>query len=441
MHAIRAVALRKSYRWYRSRVDRIKEGLCLGLRSYAEVVEALQGISFEVRKGEAVGMIGRNGSGKSTLLRVLAGISAPTAGLVEVQGTVAAMIELGDHFHPDYTGRENLEFTGLLLGLSRKVVQDRLPGVIDFAELGDRIDRPLRTYSTGMRARLAFAASTLITPDMLLVDEVLAVGDQYFVGKCVRYLQEVHRSGRTVVLVSHDLTLIRSLCQRVLWLDRGQVIADGPPGEVCAKYLRALQQDEHDRLLEANQALWALRMKVRQELAGTGDERVPDREQIQITRVQALDEHGVAKYCFLTGESLILRIHYRSSIIYDDPNVAVSIQRLDGVMITCHASKDARIATGRIEPGEGWFELVFPHLLLGAGTYWVHVAITVDEALAYGDTNFDRVERAQTFTVVARGRSYPVAVEHPVLWRREGRLLQPGDPSTDPLSEQHGRLR
>ena len=418
MHAIRVIELSKAYRYYASRADRLKEWACLGLKRYAETVDALQGISFEVPAGESVGIIGRNGAGKSTLLRLLAGISSPTSGSAEVRGTVAAMIELGAQFHPDYTGRENLEISGILLGLSRKEVLARIQDAIEFAELGDQIDHQLRTYSTGMQARLAFAASTLLKPDVLLVDEVLAVGDQYFVGKCVRYIQEFHRSGRTLLLVSHDLTLIRSLCRRAVWVDRGRLVADGPAGDVCAGYLRSVQQEENEKLLKTNRDLWALRAKAQKELAGPGDRVVPDRTQIRITQVQLLNERETAKNCFLTGETLVIRIRYRSHTEYRNPNLSVTIERMDGLMITCHSSKDAQIATGHIEPGEGWFDLVFQPLLLGPGSYWVHVAVTLDEMLAYGDTNFDRLDRAQTFTVMAASRPYPVVIEHPVQWKR-----------------------
>lgn len=424
MPAISARDLRKVYRYYASRSDRLKEWVCCGLRDYATKTEALQGISLDVPAGESVGIIGKNGAGKSTLLKILAGISAPTSGTLEVQGQVSAMIELGAQFHPDYTGRENLEISGILLGLSRREVRERIGEAVEFAELGGHMDHRLRTYSTGMQARLAFAASTLVKPDVLLVDEVLAVGDQYFVGKCVRYIQEFHRSGRTLVLVSHDLTLIRALCRRAVWIDRGRLAADGPAGEVCADYVRSVQQEENERLLARNRQLWALRTRTHRELASPEEPVMPDRAQIQITEVRLLDDCGKDKTCFLTGDTLTVRIGYRSQVRYRNPNVSLTIERLDGLMMTSHASKDGAIETGPVEPGEGWFDLVFDALLLGPGSYWVHAAITLDDALAYGDTNFDRVERAQTFTVMAANRPYPVVIEHPVRWRRGGGSLE-----------------
>jgi len=433
MPAISVRNLRKVYRYYPTRADRLKEWICCGLRDYATKMDALQDISLEVPAGESVGIIGKNGAGKSTLLKILAGISAPTSGTRDVRGQVSAMIELGAQFHPDYTGRENLEISGILLGLSRREVRERIGEAVEFAELGGHMDHRLRTYSTGMQARLAFAASTLVKPDVLLVDEVLAVGDQYFVGKCVRYIQEFHRSGRTLVLVSHDLTLIRSLCQRAIWIDRGRLAADGPSGEVCAEYLRSVQQEENERLLANNRELWALRRRTHRELAGRDEPVIPDRAQIQITEVRLLDGRGKDKASFLTGETMAVRIGYRSQVRYRNPNVSLTIERLDGLMMTSHASKDGAIETGSIEPGEGWFDLVFDSLLLGPGSYWVHAAITLDDALAYGDTNFDRLERVQTFTVMAANRPYPVVIEHPVRWMRGGESLDTRDLLPRPL--------
>lgn len=427
MTAISATNLGKVYRYYPSRADRLKEWACLGLKDCATTVEALQGISLEVPAGESVGIIGRNGAGKSTLLKVLAGISPPTSGSFEVRGQVAAMIELGAQFHPDYTGRENLEISGILSGLSRQEVRERIREAVEFAELDGHVDHQLRTYSSGMQARLAFAASTLVKPDVLLVDEVLAVGDQYFVGKCVRYIQEFHRSGRTLVLVSHDLTLIRTLCRRAVWVDRGRLAADGPAGEVCAEYLKSVQREEHGRLQEKNRQLRAMRAQAQRGPAGPEEPAAPGREHIRITEVRVLDGAGQGKACFVTGETLAVRIGYRSQIRYGNPNLSVTIERADGLMMTSHSSKDGAVGTGQIEPGEGCFDLVFDPLLLGPGSYWVHAAITLDEALAYGDTNFDRIERAQTFTVMASGRPYPVAIEHPVRWTRDGRLLDAPD--------------
>jgi lipopolysaccharide transport system ATP-binding protein len=416
MTAIRLQDVTKVYRYYASRGNRLKEWLSLGLRRYSTEVEALHGMSLVVEAGESVGVIGRNGAGKSTLLRVLAGISPVTSGHREVRGSISAMIELGAQFHPDYTGRENVAISGIMLGLSRRDVEERLPAAIAFAELGDHIDHPLRTYSNGMQARLAFAASTMVRPDILLVDEVLAVGDQYFVGKCVRSIQQYQRSGRTLVLVSHDLTLIHALCQRVVWIDGGRIVAEGTPQQVCADYRRSIQAEENEKA------------KTRAAIAGggrpTGNREVRDGA-IAIVSVKSLNGWDEPCTCFMAGDTLTIRIGYQSGVSYDRPNVSVTIERSDGVRMTAHSTKEGDLDTGRVEPGEGAFEVVFSPLMFGPGAYRVHVAVTLDDRLAYNDTNFDRVEDACEFHVMASIRPYAVAIEHPVVWKRDGRPLGP----------------
>ena len=416
MAAIQLQDVTKIYRYYPSRGHRVREWLSFGLRQYCTQVEALRQVSLTVNAGESVGVIGRNGAGKSTLLRVLAGISPPTSGRREVQGSISAMIELGAQFHPDYTGRENVAISGIMLGLSRREVDERLPAAIEFAELGEQIDHPLRTYSNGMQARLAFAASTMVRPDILLVDEVLAVGDQYFVGKCVRSIQQYQRSGRTLVLVSHDLTLIHALCGRVIWIDGGRIVADGSPQQVSAAYRRSVLDEENEKA------------KARVGAVGT-DHRTGSGAtiagQIAITDVTLLNGWEEPRTCYMAGETLTVRIRYRAAVRYANPNVSVTIERIDGIMMTAHATKDTDLCTGVVEPGEGAFDVVFSPLLLGPGGYRIHVAMTLDDLLAYNDTNFDRIEGVQEFQVMASGRPYPVAMEHPVVWKREGRPLLP----------------
>lgn len=199
-------------------------------------VWALKDVSFEVGRGEVLGIIGRNGSGKSTLLKVIARVLRPTSGRVWVKGRVAPLLELGGGFHPELTGRENIYLNGTLLGHSRREIEERFDWIVDFAGLRDFIDAPLRTYSTGMVARLGFAVATAWEPEVLLVDEVLAVGDQGFQKKCQARLAEFQRAGATILLVSHSPELVRGLCGRALWLEGGRVRALGPAGEVAGRY-------------------------------------------------------------------------------------------------------------------------------------------------------------------------------------------------------------
>lgn len=203
--------------------------------------EALKEVSFVIREGETVAIIGRNGSGKSTILKIIAGVYRPTAGEVRVSGQVGALIELGAGFHPDLTGRENIVLNALILGLSKQEIQSREPQILDFAELGEFIDSPVKQYSSGMFMRLGFAVATEIDPDILLIDEILAVGDEAFQHKCAARIDDFRRRGKTIVFVSHNLAVVRQLCHRALMIDGGVLLADGPADEVVAAYEQRMQ--------------------------------------------------------------------------------------------------------------------------------------------------------------------------------------------------------
>lgn len=226
------------YRVIRERPDSLREAFTKVFRqkSSVQVFDALKNVSVEVRDGEVLGIIGRNGSGKSTLLKMIAGVYKPTLGAVRVTGTVAALIELGAGFHPDLTGRENIVLNGLLLGLTRREIVACEERIIEFAELGDFIDSPVKQYSSGMFMRLAFSIATEVDPEILLVDEILAVGDAEFNVKCDQRIDEFRRLGKTIVLVTHNTGAIRRLCSRVILLDHGELLADGIPEHVLSHY-------------------------------------------------------------------------------------------------------------------------------------------------------------------------------------------------------------
>lgn len=210
-------------------------------RSYVQKFEALKEVSFQVHGGETFGIIGRNGSGKSTILKIAARIFPPSSGKVEVNGQVSALIELGAGFHPELTGRENIILGGALMGLDPAKMEEKVPAIIAFAELEEFLDVPVKQYSSGMFARLGFAVATEIDPAILLVDEILAVGDEPFQHKCLERMNRFRRRGKTIVFVSHDLNAIQSHCTRVLLLDHGQVVAIGPPKEIVDRYHQLLQ--------------------------------------------------------------------------------------------------------------------------------------------------------------------------------------------------------
>jgi len=234
--AVHVDELGKSYQLYRLPRDRLKQLLWRGQRRFYEEVRALEGVSFTVHRGETVGIVGENGSGKSTLLQLLAGTLRPTHGTRAVHGRVAALLELGSGFHPDLTGDENLRLNASLLGLSRNRTEEVASSIADFADIGDFLREPIRTYSTGMLMRLAFSIAIHVDPDILIVDEVLAVGDQAFQAKCFEKIRRFRASGKTLLFVSHATALVREICNRGLWLDHGQVVMDGTAAEILDAY-------------------------------------------------------------------------------------------------------------------------------------------------------------------------------------------------------------
>jgi ABC-type polysaccharide/polyol phosphate transport system ATPase subunit len=214
----------------------------------SEVLAALTDVSFAVPKGSTFGVIGRNGSGKSTALKVVAGITKPTSGAVRVQGRISALIELGAGFHPEISGRENIFINGIMLGLSKREIQRRFDEIVEFAELREFIDAPVKTYSSGMYMRLGFAVAIHVDPDVLLVDEVLAVGDEGFTHKCLDKFGEFKRRGKTVLLVTHSLGLVERFCDEAVWLDAGRTRAEGDPKRVVGAYITDVERQEEQQL-------------------------------------------------------------------------------------------------------------------------------------------------------------------------------------------------
>lgn len=238
-NAIEVRDVHKHYLLYASPVQRFL-GLLLQRRSTARRFHALDGVSLTVARGETVGLLGRNGAGKSTLLSIIAGVLTPSAGQAEVHGRIGALLELGAGFHPEYSGRDNVLLAASLLGLTARQIEHKLPSIIEFADIGEHLDQPVRTYSTGMFVRLAFAVHTALEPDVLIVDEALAVGDAGFQVKCYRRLRDLKDRGTAILLVTHDIQTVRLFCDRAVWLDHGRVRMEGRPDEVGNAYLEAL---------------------------------------------------------------------------------------------------------------------------------------------------------------------------------------------------------
>ncbi len=236
--AIKVTDMTKTFKLYSDKPNTLKERIVRGWKSKPEIRTVLKDIDLEIKKGETVALIGVNGSGKSTLLKLMTKIIYPNKGKVETNGKLTSLLELGAGFHPDFTGRENIYFNAAIFGLTKQEIDKRLQDIIDFSELGDFIDSPVRTYSSGMYMRLAFSVAINVDAEILLIDEILAVGDQHFSDKCFAKLEELSASDKTIVIVSHSLPAIRTLCKRAIWINNGVVAKDGDCGEVIDAYLK-----------------------------------------------------------------------------------------------------------------------------------------------------------------------------------------------------------
>ncbi len=238
VNAIEVLNVTKSFKIYYDKAHTLKEHLIFWHKSEPEMFTALKNINLTIKKGETVGLVGVNGSGKSTLLKLMTRIIYPTKGRVITNGKLTSLLELGAGFHQDFTGRENIYFNASIFGLTKTEIDKRLNDIITFSELGDFIDNPVRTYSSGMYMRLAFSIAINVDAEILLIDEILAVGDQHFQDKCFAKLQELKESDKTIVIVSHDLDNIKKLCNRAIWINEGVIASDGEPSKVIDEYLK-----------------------------------------------------------------------------------------------------------------------------------------------------------------------------------------------------------
>lgn len=319
---------------------------------------ALKNVSVAVAPGETLGIIGENGSGKSTVLKLITRILEPTEGRVAVQGTVSALIELGAGFHPDLTGRENIYLNGSILGFSRTAMSRKLDEIIAFSELERFIDTPVKHYSSGMYMRLGFAVAISVDPDILIIDEVLAVGDEVFQRKCFDRIAEFRRRGKTIIFVSHALPMVEQLCDRVVWLHHGEVRGEGPAPGILRGYLDALQRhDEENREAERRDSPATQRGPAG--CSGDG---------LAVRGVELRSADGRETYSFRTGETLVLRLRYRADAAPAEYVVGLELRRHDGLLI--HRSTERCTSPWRVEaPGEGFVDVEIADLALLSGTY------------------------------------------------------------------------
>jgi ABC-type polysaccharide/polyol phosphate transport system ATPase subunit len=370
-------------------------------------VPALTAVSFEVAPGETVGIVGANGSGKSTLLKLLAGIIRPTEGEVVVRGRLAALLELGAGFHPELTGRENVEIAGLLLGLSRKEVAARFDAIVRFAELQEFLDSPLRTYSSGMAVRLGFSIAAHSDPDVLLVDEVLAVGDEAFAHRSLEKFSEFEKAGKTILLVSHDLSLVAERCRRAIWLDGGRIAADGPGPETVARYREAVAKAEGEKRLGRAASDPA---------PGSADSIGSGRARISGARV--LDASGRPAGRLRSGEPAVLEMDVRASETLTDFVFGFAISTVAGSVVF-GSNTDLEGRRPLEFSGDGTARLEIPAFALAPGIYSLDAAVHARDGAPY-DYRRDLLRFEVTADAASAGVWSPQrrwTFEGPIRWK------------------------
>jgi ABC-type polysaccharide/polyol phosphate transport system ATPase subunit len=371
--AIQIEGVSKLFRLYDERNDSLKATVMRGRRARYQEFWALKDVSFEIPVGTTFGIIGDNGSGKSTLLKCIARILFPDHGKIESRGKMSALLELGAGFHPELSGRENVYLNGAILGLSKRQINAKFDEIVDFAGIETFIDAPVKTYSSGMYVRLGFSIAINVEPDILLIDEILAVGDAEFQQRCFTKFAELRETGRTVVLVSHALGSLRNLCDHAALLEHGVLHAVGPATEVVDLY----RDETHlDRVPDGEHGVrW-----------GSGE--------IRIETVDILDARGQPTHTVRTGDDVQVMLRYRANRAIEHPVFGIGIQRMDGTEVASPNLRDGDLMPEKVD-GEGWVQYRISRLLLLPGTYDISV-LACDYTL---NNIYDTRERVLRFVV------------------------------------------
>lgn len=400
----------KKYRIYDKPLFKVKEAfLRTFLRSskaFHREFWALRDITFDIPSGETIGLIGPNGSGKSTLLQIIAGILQPTMGTLEVKGRVAALLELGAGFNREFTGRENVFMNGAIMGIKRKEMEKRYDDIVSFADIGRFIDQPVKTYSSGMYVRLAFATAINVDPDILVIDEALAVGDIIFQNRCYRKIEEFQKTGKTIILVSHDMTTIKKFCNRSILLDRGSIVRTGRPNDVVNYYYKLIAEREEEYLNQLKQECYN---KFNRENSasvnltendgvryGAGDARIVD--------FQLLNQEEKPVDVITTGEIFTIRSKALFLRDVEEPVMGMLIKTLEGIDIVGASTIEVDKPIGHIKEGTIVTMEFTQKNRLVSGVYTMSVGVS--EKTASGIRALDRRMDSKVFKVVGINRSY-----------------------------------
>lgn len=420
-NAIEVRNVTKKFKIFLDKGNTIKERMLFSRRRKYEDRHVLKGISFDVKKGEAIGLIGHNGCGKSTTLKLLTKIIYPDTGSVEIKGRVSSLIELGAGFHPDMSGRENIYTNAAIFGLSKDEIDKRLQTIIDFSELGEYIDNPVRTYSSGMYMRLAFSVAINVDADILLIDEILAVGDVAFQAKCFNKLREIKRNGTTIVIVSHSLGQIEQICDKSYWIDKGLIRKSGDPKMVHAYYLEYMGQKEGNTLSDNEKETQEIFSATTEEkkntdgkpeaekTTGETEETIENKMrfgsgEVAIDSVTILGDDGIAKETFKSGEKMTVIAAYHTTRRISDAMVGFGIFRVDGVHVAGTNTYIDHLGDVELKD-KGTIICDIPHINLVSGEYLFDFAIHSTSSKVYDD--WKAVQRIRIYS-----DTYDIGIVH-----------------------------
>ena len=412
-NAIEVKNITKDFKVYYDKGSELKEKMLFWKRNKYEKRHVLKGISFTVKKGEAIGLVGKNGCGKSTTLKMLTKIIYPDTGSIEMHGRVSSLIELGAGFHPDMSGRENIYTNASIFGLTKKEIDARLDDIIAFSELEDYIDNPVRTYSSGMYMRLAFAVAINVDADILLIDEILAVGDANYQAKCFNKLREIKAEGTTIVIVSHSLGQIEQICDRSIWIKNGLIEAEGTPKDVHLKYLDYMNQErlskdeqERARILRIEAEQRRLKKAEEENKEGGNDKRYGSFE-ARINDVILSCDDGKRTETLETGRKAVIEIDYSVETPVKEVHARYMIYRIDGQLCSGSSTKIDRLDAFDLEK-DGKIVIEFDSMTLTRSQYWVDIVLEKADG-----TPIDYYKEAARFNVVSGIEDMGVArIEH-----------------------------
>lgn len=423
--------VKKSFKIFADKSQTLKGLLSNFKRAMYERREVIKGISFQVKKGEVVGIIGKNGCGKSTTLKMLSKLLKPSEGEITIRGRVSSLIELGAGFHPDMTGRENIYVNASIFGYTKKEIEAKIDEIIQFSELEEFIDSPVRTYSSGMYMRLAFSVAINVDPEVLLVDEILGVGDAAFQTKCFNRIKAMKDSGMTIVIVSHSTGQVEKLCNRAIWLESGIIKEDGPPRVVCSNYLEAMEnlriqraEMEYQMLINSStnveQAKKVNRNITCRDIAPQydPDARRSGNGEVEISHVLLVDDRGVEKQVFDKGEPFTINMSYRCVNSGTPISVTVGLVRDDGVPVyEVSTESDSKKKFEALKEGEIQFRFLNNNLL--NGKYFLNIYI-------YGDsgTEYDIIRSIISISIKGKETNESGIVSMHHLWNVDGMIIE-----------------